>query len=141
MGVSTDAILCWGIHLPDEEDREDDVIPPWVDGDMDGVLCEKMSGPKPPPESKTDDDRKAYWKTRSDFLKGINVEVFSHCSGDYPMYIIAITESKTVASRGYPETIKSLRHGMKWDQQLRAVCDVLGIKWEPPKWILCSDWY
>jgi hypothetical protein len=75
----------------------------------------------------------------------VGVKFESHCSGDYPMWILA---AKTyTASRGDADPLDLAelaqdpeRNG--WDEKLRHACEVLGItpKQERPCWLLCSYW-
>lgn len=153
MGVSTDAILCWGIKL-----TEDEGPLPWadkaeelgydVDEDSDGFLAYALCGIEKPKEEWVDggenQNYRDYWDAKREALKNYGVEVVTHCSYDYPMYLLAISPSKVRANRGYPQTI--LRSDMdrpeadNWQEKLRDACEKLGIEPAAGEWILCSLW-
>lgn len=124
MGQSTDAILAYGYILPD--DVQDDVD--WADSDS--------------------DDYEGFEEESEKRLKaaGVNgVHMTSHCSHDYPMYVLAT--STTTAWRGSPRIVDPLDMVTEpdagdWDAKLRAGMALLGLTSEMPApgWILCSDW-
>jgi len=127
MGVSTNAQLCFGVALPE---IDDDLLPwhtednwdvtdwwrklngcpqsdvPWdiKEGDM-GYFSIWPDGRKV-----TDLERKSFYDQRDawDREHPCPVEEVSHCSDDYPMYILAVPGTVTVARRGYTETIECL---------------------------------
>jgi hypothetical protein len=77
----------------------------------------------------------------------VGVEMESHCSGDYPMYVLA---AKVItAYRGdakvveLPDLVDRSRPGVEsWNDKLTAALDALGItpKQQRPEWLLCSYW-
>jgi len=117
MGVSTDAIICFGI--PVEEDAE----LPWddnCDGDIEAWWREKVLGYKSPfeifdedgnwmngveaPQEKID----AWYAHRKEFDASspkLPIRLVMHCSGEYPMWIIADEKAGMSARRGYVERI------------------------------------
>ena len=96
MGVSTNAILAFGIDLGEEQ--------PWPDDDDDkyedweGYLC-FLAG-------------LAYdnstWPEMEKVIKASPVTMETHCSYDYPMYFAAVTSTVKIARRGYPNLFASL---------------------------------
>ncbi len=72
------------------------------------------------------------------------VELVSHCSGDYPMYIIAAKDSKQSASRGYPEELNLASMVEATESYKKAVSDFLDkyniVYTGNISWILCSYW-
>lgn len=153
MSVSTDAILCYGFEVGDEDEK-----PAWMqpeegdeDFDFETFLVARLSDSiKEPGEFNKisyDHDpeiRKQwsdYWAAKREFVKSVGVDLVSHCSGDYPMYILAAKASITRAHRGYPE---KLPDGMTadpgWPQILEVFCEKTGIQIQEPSWILCSNW-
>lgn len=147
MGQSTDAILAWGIQfeekkaIPWEEAAEragyDD---PLDDDAMAYLLC----GLDKPKASYKDDAEvhREYWDAKRAALKECPVELISHCSGEYPMYMLAISSSEKKARRGYPQAIDpnflEIQDG--WLEEFVEACKKLGIENPEPKWWLQSDW-
>jgi hypothetical protein len=68
------------------------------------------------------------------------VAISHHCSGDYPMPYVAVQASEVRAWRGSPKEVTSLRVPQIWDQQLREFCSIMKIEWQQPKWWLVSYW-
>jgi len=64
-----------------------------------------------------------------------------HCALEYPMYIISVPETKTVAWRGYPKGIDvdSFKVPQEKIDKLIAWCEKHGIT-GTPQWYLCSLW-
>lgn len=129
MGVSTNGILVFGIELGEElpeflEDFDDT----WWD------FTDSISG--------VADDDSERWEKRRDFRDNFPVELVSHCSYEYPMYILAVNGTEITASRGSPEVIDpaSLVVSPEKIEELRKFCEEYGIEWEEPKWYLCSMW-
>lgn len=138
MGVSTDGILFYGISIDPE-----DVDIPWKDDEEPEIFYAKKKGILKPEiefSEATKEEYREYWKKKDTINKDSECKVITHCSYDYPMYGICISESYTCASRGYPKEIKSLEIGNNWDNLLKDYCEVMEIEYEQPKWILCSMW-
>lgn len=76
-------------------------------------------------------------------LGDMPVEVVRHCSGDYPMYILAVPGTKVRASRGHPEVIdpKSFITTISVDawQGAAEFCKKWDIEFKP-QWFLVSYW-
>lgn len=137
MGTNTDAILFYGFHHPDGEGWEEILGDDWED-----KLAE-ASGVVEPTSEFTDVTRQehmAYWTKKQEICTAEPCEVDDHCSGDYPMQFVCVKESKTKASRGYPEEIKALVESPRWYGELRAFAEKMGIPWQEPKWWLVSWW-
>lgn len=149
MGVSTNGQICYGVLF--EEGFEF----PW-DGDIEKWWRE-MQGYKPPfelyddageyvggqkpPENKIED-----WHShRREFDKAhpVPVDLVNVCSGDCPIYILAIPEYVYSARRGYPEAFdptKLLIDPVKEAQLLMFIGDHIGNEHYAPKWYLSSYW-
>ena len=117
MGVSTDAILVYGIPL------EECAIDHHRDGDPE-------EGP-------------AWMAASGDEVDGI--EIVSHCSDSHPMHIVAIVGTQTRAWRGHPVRVKARTkpRGGAWDRKLRAFVKKHSLEAAPdakPGWWLCSEW-
>ncbi len=113
MGVSTDAILFFGVNLGGGEDDE---LP-------EGVY-EKLA-----------EDYEWVEKLEEDF----NVEVIHHCSDQYTMYALAAKGSAQRAYRGSVVEVKSLDEKKTWFVNVKAALKFMSIV-ETPKWLLVSWW-
>lgn len=92
MSTSTDAILVFGVQL-----AEDAELPEYdnsIDIDTSSELYRAFHG-------------------YLDRHKG-TIEIVSHCSNEYPMYIVGIRTSKLRASRGSPLQVETLAVGPDW---------------------------
>lgn len=117
MGISTNAHICYGILF--EEDFEF----PWeqekyLDGDLEEWWL-KINNYKSPFElfdehggylngkNPTDTELTTWYDHKKNFLeqKKIPIELVNCCSGNYPIYIVAIPSTVLTASRGYPITV------------------------------------
>lgn len=113
MGVSTDGEISYGIGF--EEGFEF----PWDEheGDLDDWWLE-VNGYKPPFELYDDEGEyingvrppqeqfDACYKAEAAFLKEhpLPVELVNVCSGEYPMYIVALKGTVLTVNRGFPKT-------------------------------------
>jgi len=127
MGVSTDAYLFYGFVFYDSEESIGEP-PPW----------ERH-------EDESSDPRWTDWERYCDAatvarLKDLKIEINYHCHWDYPGYFICTKESFVFASRGYPQVIESLDVPEDADTRLQLACELLGIKFQKPKWIMASYW-
>ena len=117
MGVSTDAILCYGIAF------DEDTVFPWQTDDADWDILDwwrdllgfhhsfemfdeqgEWIGGKEWPQEQQD----AYYEEVSAFDREhptLPVEVVEHGSDRTPMFILAVPSSVYLAKRGYPEQI------------------------------------
>jgi hypothetical protein len=147
MGQSTDAILFFGFCW----DKEDEY--PWTvdgkidpDGDDAEIRYAAAVGITQPVVEYSDDPEVQkifhnYWDARSKAMKKSKCHVGTHCSGECPMYYVAVTESETKAYRGSPEVIKNLDITLEWVESLTNYCRKMGIEIDrEPKWWLVSDW-
>lgn len=133
MGVSTDGILVFGFEIGEEGDEPDFLAE--HNGDFEEFLHSVSGLPRwgEPGHS---------FAAFREFEKGFPIELVSHCSYEYPMYILAVNGTKKKASRGYPEVI-SPEELIISDEKIEAFkkfCDDYGIEWQEPKWLLCSMW-
>lgn len=102
MGQSTDAILFFGIDLPEDTEF------PWGDAnDFDEWLAESEGVKKPTEEysEKTNKQYSEYWEKARNIEKNCIAQLVSHCSGDYPMYALTIKDTEVTAYRGSVESI------------------------------------
>lgn len=130
MGMSTDAILIYGYNLggagewelKSGVDEYGEITLPWVT------------------QEKLDDD--GFEQCVADELKkhgitGVTVE--SHCSVDYPMYVIGVNAVR--AYRGYPKIITRPTVTPAEAEELSRALHVLGLEpqQETAALLLCSD--
>lgn len=158
MGVSTDAILIWGLCDNDENrwvnlGREYD-DPDYVEAtdddddedtddeeDWEEVYAVRMGLERPPkPYGEHKDKYPPFWDARNKLVKDSGCQIDNHCSDGCLMPFVAVSDSVVSASRGYPVEVKSLEVKPEWEAKLRRFCEVMGIKWAEPKWWLVSWW-
>lgn len=126
MGLSTDAILCYGIALDDDES--------WEVHDVMGV-------------EEYDNDEFCEWLEKiNEELEAVGLYIDSHCSAEYPMYYICVHETAISANRGYPQIVTMERIGIinertkeKWDKKLKEACKQYNFPYKNPEWLLMSD--
>jgi hypothetical protein len=137
MGVSTDAILAYGVDLGDDIDLD------WLE-DVDDIgealesrLLEKLAGFT---DEWTDGDE-TYFDRKQAAEEKTGVEIEYHCSYDYPMYFLAARGSVTRANRGYPQKVPTLLSRTRyWDESLLEAQKALGLEVKTPGWYLFSMW-
>jgi hypothetical protein len=169
MGTSTDAILFYGYCWTEEtsrpwkigsndDDDDDDwetryaatqgCLPPTAKFPARQVTPTAANNwsatPKDytPSEQAIIDEHRAYWSRKQEIAKATPCEVGTHCSGECPMPYVAVSASRTLARRGYPEEISSLAVDPTWGAQLADFCRRLGIKIDGKRvgWWLVSNW-
>jgi hypothetical protein len=129
MGVSSTGILFWGVDFGE--------YPPWVDSETGESSCEdyddlvwKAFGAK---ESDS-------YAVRSETAKSAGVAIVLHCSYEYAMYGLAVSDSELRASRGYPVEIPELIIKPEWEVAFWIAMETFG--WQSlglkPTWILTS---
>ncbi|MDP5310402.1 hypothetical protein [Streptomyces poriferorum] len=159
MGQSTNAILAYGYNLGGEEGWElegvgeygemptlDWYSPNNEDGDdfqtaAETKLLAEIAGFTEQWHSKNEGyfDRERAAKAR------LGVEFDTHCSGDYPMYLLAtkvITVHRGSVEGIDPNGLAAQPQQNGWDDKLRTALQVLGITptQGQAKWLLCSYW-
>jgi len=156
MSVSTDGQLCYGILLSEDAEL------PWqteeYDYDIEDWWIVKILGFKhsfelfdekgnwlEPRQSKKIEDK--YFQEQIDFKDShekLPYELVNVCSGDYPMYMLAITDTCISASRGEPQKIDiyGLRGiSQEEDKDLLDFCKKYGIETSGESgWYLSSYW-
>src|SRR5437868_783086 len=56
-----------------------------------------------------DSDPEQWWRNECGFKSSFPVELVNYCSGDYPMYMLAVPSSILSNSRGYPEEFDPIK--------------------------------
>jgi hypothetical protein len=157
MGVSTDAIIAFGIEfeegteLPWDKDEYDDDINDWwreVNGFVNPVESPwdetgNYKDDKFSPECRTQID--AYFDARNTWDKAnpLPVSCITHCSYDYPQYVLAVAGTERSANRGYPSVFKPETLVVE-QEQIKALLDFC-LKYDievenEPSWLLFSMW-
>jgi hypothetical protein len=156
MSVSTDGQICFGVILDEEEEypwqikEYDDDIDDWWIFDVLGFSHSfemftpqgEWIGGKEWPEEKRDQ----HYQEKRDFEQAnpkLPVVLVNYCSGDYPMWILAIPETCNSARRGYPEKFNpsDLIVTDEQKQKLIEFCQKYGVKYQGnPEWYLSSYW-
>lgn len=147
MGVSTDGIVCFGILL------DEDVELPWESGeweedsDIEGWWRATRGYQEPfviaDWDAVSDDQMRAYYEHRREWEEEhpCPVEPVNCCSGEYPMWILAVPGSVQTAHRGLPQTLEVPTVHEAAGEQLLKFCVTYGIEIEEgnkPQWWLCS---
>jgi hypothetical protein len=152
MGTSTNGQLCYGTAFDEEFEF------PWGDGeiedwwtytvhgfkhsfelfDADGNF---LNGREPP----KDDEVSRYFEERRvfDASHRIPVELVNYCSGDYPMYAIAVSSTVRTSTRGSPTVVDPASLVVTHDERaelLKFFADHGIEATEPPAWLLTSYW-
>jgi hypothetical protein len=144
MGVSTDAILAYGYDLGDPASREGN--PEWYDDDEDGdidfseqamnILLAKLAG-----FTETDWKVDGYWTRKEEAKESLGFNIITHCSYDYPMYILCIEPHYRAWRGDAVEIPHNLGYTPEWDSKLDQAVEILGLKVaERPSWLLASLW-
>lgn len=68
------------------------------------------------------------------------IELITHCSGEYPMDIVAVKGTTTKAWGGEPKEISGFEVDPKKLEAAAEFCRQHGIPFENPKWLLASYW-
>jgi len=110
MGVSTDAILCFGFEIEEDSDEHD--------------RCHLLM----------DEKYEVLSKAESKY----GGSLVHHCSDGCTLYIVGIRETK--AWRGYPKEVTSLDVTDDERAKLADFAKAIGIEPKAPKWLLCSWW-
>jgi len=161
MGTSTNAMLIYGYDLGSEEKWLLEGAGEWgefpkvdwydsesEDGEDEGFyeavedrLLRVIGG-----FTETDWQAEGYFDRKREARKKLGgVEIETHCSGDYPMYVLSA--KRITAYRGDVETIDFIAleaevQESDADAKLQAALDALGVRplQAQPKWLLCSYW-
>jgi hypothetical protein len=138
MGVSTDAILAYGVELYDPDTTE---LPGWYDEDEneDGFVDAALDRLRAAVGfTETDYTAEGFWTRQREADERVGVSIVAHCSGEYTMYLLAAKE--ITASRGYPvRPDMTVPDGA--DERIRWALEQLGMDTgQTPAWLLVSWW-
>lgn len=156
MGVSTDGILCYGFRIHNERgDEVEEDSPDWLKlpGDEDQSMefedfLAKLADLQKPDSfdtEKYDSDPvyaqtwSDYWAKKRNLKKEFGVTLVMHCSGEYPMWILAVEECNHSSSRGSPLSFgQGIEVKPEWREKLVVFCERAGIEFREPELLLCS---
>jgi len=151
MGQSTNAILCHGFSFDEEYEF------PWGDGEEElEEWWHEINGYSPPFELFNKDGNwldgkeapqekvNIYFAAQRQFLREhpLPMALVLHCSGDYPMFILATPSSVMEAYRGYPKMLdpEHLQVNIKELRTLERFCEQWELEGDGPAWWLVSLW-
>lgn len=141
MGTSTNATVAFGIDLGEELPEA------WRKDEEEGgfewaVLAAADSGVPPPSGDYNGNDPAwpAYWAAQRKAVADFPVTLVTHCSGDYPMYFLAINGTEVTASRGTPVKLDQQVVSRASVEAMQQFCLKHGIDWQEPAWHIFSYW-
>ena len=145
MGQSTDAILVCGVDFGDDLPE---VFQKYM-GDMDkehfdfeDFLCHESGIFLEENSTKSQFD--SWYKRRNEVRDACPVEMIFHCSGEYPMYILAVKGTETTAWRGDPKllNLREVQDSLSFQSVglFEKWCKDHEIEKSNPDWLLCSMW-
>lgn len=140
MGVSTNAIVCYGLRTD------------WLEYER--LPLGPDTWKVQPPDGWAWDAEQEIWvyaedheyageETNLEDLDTEDVTLLEHCSSSSPCWIVAINGSRIKARRGFPVRLTLPAVKPDWDEKLLAFAKRWGIDLdedEKPGWILCSWW-
>jgi hypothetical protein len=145
MGVSTDGQICFGILLNEET--------PWevVDDDGEKIYEDiedwwlEIKGFNPPVSYA--ENWEQWYEYKKNFKKEnpLPVTLVNACSGEYPLWILAISVTLIEANRGCPVAFDPAEELITWPNNVKILTDFcqeheINIGDETPKWWLSSYW-
>jgi hypothetical protein len=136
MGQSTDALMAFGFDLGEE--LPDSFTAGAEDGfEADEFLLRDYDAGIPEWTPGVGSD---YWGKKDEALAKLPVDVITHCSGEYPMYFLAVRGTSRRATRGTPVVADQYQIGVDQIAALRTFCEKHGIEWREPRWHIFSMW-
>jgi hypothetical protein len=115
MGVSTDAMLMYGVPLHEDEDLTYD----------EDAADAPTSGP----------GHMNYMGHSED-----GCEIVEHCSGECPQYFVIVQGTLTRAWRGHPKEVVTREAESDWDDRLKNFCKKHNLSHRKPGWYIASMW-
>lgn len=141
MGTSTDGILAYGYDLGEEirfKDHGEDETPDWYDEDdpLESFQKRLLTAVG---FTETEWRAEGYFERKKAAEKLVVVEFDSHCSGDYPMYLLGAVIH--TASRGHARDM-DFTLPENADERLAWAVETLGLDVgdQKPRWLLASYW-
>ena len=146
MGQSTDAKIAFGVDFGEEAEF------PWGDYEVVEWWREYNLFVNPETTPNWSDEQSpereaqvtAYFDSQRawDAANPLPVDVISHCSGDYPLWILAVPGTHISANRGYPVELDPNNFARNPNTtDFRAFCEKHNIELsKEPAWLLFSMW-
>jgi hypothetical protein len=152
MGTTTDAYLMYGYDLGCDDEwkiqglgGEGEWEPDWLEDDDLVTSAEKQLLASVGFTEEWSRHNVGYFDRKKAAEWQIGVKIESHCSGEYPMYVLSAKRFK--ASRGDvtqidPVEMQAVVEREDLNGKLVRACEALGIQptQEKPAWVLCSYW-
>jgi hypothetical protein len=152
MGTSTNAYLMYGYDLGNSDEWKIQGLgeygewePEWLEDDDLPTSAEKALLASVGFTEEWSKENEGYFGRRQVVQDQIAVTIESHCSAEYPMYVLSAKMIR--ATRGNPKVVDPdylQRAAITEDLnvKLTRACTVLGIQpiQTEPLWLLCSDW-
>ena len=154
--LSTDGQICFGVAFDEGHEF------PWDDekysADLEDWWIEKIQGYKRPFEMFTEagewiggkewpqEKKDEYYNHKEKFVKKapkLPVTLVNYCSGDCPMYILAVPSSYKNNNRGYAEEFDPQKLTVTPEEVaalLAFINEYVDKKKHSPKWLLTSFW-
>lgn len=144
MGTSTDAILAFGINL--DEDLPEKFRAAVMDPDNEfpefsRLIC-REAGIEELAEGSSEEAVDAHYQRVREAEDKYPLALISHCSYEYPLYVLAVARTETRARRGSPQEINPSTLAVT-DEQIKALrefCERYDIEYTEPTWLLFSNW-
>ena len=135
MGVSTDAILVFGINLGEDGDELYDQYREAIgeENDFEEFIVFQANLDHSDPD---------YFEKREAVLKNCPMDITVHCCDNEPMVILGLRGTETTAWRGDVKIINPEDLVIP-EQKIQAAydwCVKHKLPWEEPKWLLVSWW-
>lgn len=138
MSISSDGQLIFGFEIGEEDEKPDFLFD--EDGEeieFDDFICNLAGLTEWHPDLPNADE---IWEKRSQAIKSCPVDLATHCSYDYPMYILAVRGERFTAWRGHTVEIDTDLLKVSEDSitAMKEWCGRNNIEFKEPKWLLCS---
>ena len=140
MGISTDGIICFGILF------EEGHTFPWQESldDLGEEVYDDYADPEEWYAKQKGWDKNVHqWSWQWVKENPLPFKLVNYCSGDCPMWILAVPETVNECSRGYPEALNPRAFTVE-DYRINELlnfCAAYNITVpDIPKWYLCSYW-
>jgi hypothetical protein len=139
MGVSSDGIIVYGFDIG-EELSSLGIFKENTDEDMNEDSFDEFILKEAGFSDWTELSPKNYWEQKKKILETCPIELITHCSYDYPMYIVAIRGTFSRAWRGDPKELSQDFFNVPEEKIIKAKewCEKHEISWQTPRWLLAS---
>lgn len=151
--MSSNATLCFGFVLTDEEGESENHVPTWLNGQKGSLFIEQaieriFAITKPVGLSDLERRKKDkqfnklcsdYEKALVDLQNGLNIDLIQFGDENHRHHILAIKSSITVARNDKAIAVKTfILPYPEWKTQLQEFCTKIGQKYENPEFLLTT---